>query len=220
MAEIKLNDISPDSLPNNSNRAKREWREIQEDKQNIKKTTSAQIVPHRGTSVIKSYVVDEVVMPNLRSSIDSIATTLISGIADSLTGIVKTCLFGEPNASNPRGNVGGYTTYRTQPRRFHPRLYEPPRSGGSRNVVRRECDQNLVDDIEFDSRREIEDCLAAASDIIEEYGRISVAKFYDICGISTVMTLNDYGWYDLANVRIRPSRGKWLLELPPSVLLD
>lgn len=211
MAEVKLSEISDKDIPNNSNRAKRGEITKHEASKPEPEHVSAKVIPHKD-SLIKDYVFDEVILPNLKTSIDSIAMTLISGIADSLTGIVKTCLFGEtPGRTDP---LSRYTTY------SHPRLYKPSNQIRVRPAGRPEGNPRRIDNILFDSRQELEDCLVNANDIIEEYGRISVAKFYDICGITTTITQYDYGWYDLVNVRVRPNQGKWILELPPTVVFE
>lgn len=217
MAEIKLSEISDKDIPNNSNRAKRGEVTQHEAQKPKPQVVSAKVIPHKD-SLIKDYVFDEVILPNIKTSIDSIAMTLISGIADSLTGIVKTCLFGEtPGRTDP---LSRYTAYRNQTKYSHPRLYEPSNQIRVRPAGRPEGNPRRIDNILFDSRQELEDCLVNANDIIEEYGRISVAKFYDICGITTTITQYDYGWYDLVNVRVRPSQGKWILELPPTIVFE
>lgn len=57
----------------------------------------------------------------------------------------------------------------------------------------------------------------ALRDLAYQYSKVKVGNYYELIGVSTVYTDYDYGWAwdDIENVRIKPVRNGFILELPP-----
>ena len=72
------------------------------------------------------------------------------------------------------------------------------------------------DSIVFDTRGEAEKVLAMMDEIMEAYHMISVADYYEICGIEdTVHTANKYGWKDIRSAKIvRTTYNQYQIKLP------
>ena len=56
--------------------------------------------------------------------------------------------------------------------------------------------------------------LAVLGDIIEEYGLATVADLYDLCGITTEYTDENWGWTSARYMSVIRSRRGYMLQLP------
>lgn len=76
---------------------------------------------------------------------------------------------------------------------------------------------SIVYDYTLESREDATRVLDALRDNCYKYGKVKVANYYELIGIPTVYTDNNFGWLwdDIEHVRIRPARGEFVLELPP-----
>lgn len=71
------------------------------------------------------------------------------------------------------------------------------------------------DDILFDDYRDAECVMRSMCDILGTYKIVSVAKFYELCGVKDNNYMNhNYGWMDLRGADIIRVRDKWMLKLP------
>lgn len=77
------------------------------------------------------------------------------------------------------------------------------------------------DSIVFDTRGEAEKVLAMMDEMMDTYHMISVADFYEICGVEdTVHTANKYGWKDIRSAKIvRTTYNQYQIKLPRVVPL-
>ena len=57
-------------------------------------------------------------------------------------------------------------------------------------------------------------------DLIETYGLVSVADFYDLVGVTGDYTDNKYGWTDLRNANVIRVRDGYMIKLPRALLLN
>lgn len=71
------------------------------------------------------------------------------------------------------------------------------------------------DDVQFDSRQEAEKVLDVLLEIIEDYGKATVADYYDACGVTgNGYTDRSYGWTDLRQAFVTRSRQGYCISLP------
>ena len=76
------------------------------------------------------------------------------------------------------------------------------------------------DEIAYDTRGEAERVLMRMDEILEEYGRVRLADYYDLSHVSGEYTDNSYGWYDLRTARVERTRsGDYVIDLPKVVPL-
>ena len=76
------------------------------------------------------------------------------------------------------------------------------------------------DDIILDSRGEAEDVLSRMDELIDNYGIVSVADFYDLCGITGSYTDNKYGWTDIRSAQVVRVRDGYKIKLPRALPLN
>ena len=78
------------------------------------------------------------------------------------------------------------------------------------------------DSIVFDTRGEAEKVLAMMDEIISMYKVISIADYYDICGIDSAnYTANKYGWTDIRLAKIvRTIYNQYQIKLPKAIPLS
>lgn len=133
---------------------------------------------------------------------DIIIPSIIDTFLDSLTALLK-------GSSTPSRRNSPKVSYRDYYDRSNPKS----------NDIRREQPRKALDYdiVKLDSRREAELVLSALEDLIDRYGKASVADYYDLAGID--ITSSDYpstryGWEDLSGVRIIIFDGGYSLKLP------
>lgn len=77
------------------------------------------------------------------------------------------------------------------------------------------------DDIIIDNRGEAEDVLSRMDELIDTYGVVSVADFYDLVGITGNYTDNKYGWTDIRSATVvRAGRDGYMIKLPKALPLN
>ena len=57
-------------------------------------------------------------------------------------------------------------------------------------------------------------------ELMHHYKVVSVADFYDLCGITGNYTDNKYGWEDIRSATISHTRDGYIIKLPRAVPLD
>ena len=153
------------------------------------------------TKNVGSYILYDVLIPAAKAM-----------ISDMVTGGIEMLLFGERKISGGRRDVGrGYTNY----------------GSFSRNDVRNEKrelsrlarSRHDFDDILFDTRGEADLVLSYMSDDIRQYGEVSVATFYGLCGLECTFADENYGWTDIRGSGVRRDRQGYCLILPRPVAL-
>ena len=70
------------------------------------------------------------------------------------------------------------------------------------------------DDVILDNRGEAEEVLSRMDELIDTYGIVSVADFYDLVGITGKYTDNNYGWTDIHSAKVVSVRDGYLIKLP------
>lgn len=140
---------------------------------------------------VKSYALMEVLVPALKKA-----------VVDIVTDGVNMIFYGEKGRRSSGIDRISYRQY-SDPR-------NTPRVGPTR--------PNSVydyDKITLESRSEAEAVLTGLDDMIETYGRATVADLYDLIGVSHNFTDNAYGWYNLSEARAVPALGGgFTLRLP------
>lgn len=70
------------------------------------------------------------------------------------------------------------------------------------------------DEVTFDSRGDAELVLLRMEEILDEYGQVRIADYYDLVGISGEYTDNNYGWNDLKYADVERTRDGFIIKLP------
>lgn len=76
------------------------------------------------------------------------------------------------------------------------------------------------DDIILSNRAEAERVLASMDDLIESYGVISVADYYDLVDVASQYTDNHYGWTDIRNARVVRVSNGYMIKMPKALPIN
>lgn len=145
------------------------------------------------TGSVKSYILNDVLIPSFKKAISDIVTNGIDII-----------LYGESRHSS-KSNNGSRISYTSYYNRESDNSYRSTRSGYDYN--------NIV----VSSKAEAERVLEALDDVIASYGIASVADFYDLVGVTGQYTDNNYGWRSITTAKSVPTRDGWLIVLPKAM---
>lgn len=150
------------------------------------------------TSNVKSYLVQDVLIPAIKNTIEDIVT---KGIRMFLRG----------DASGSRRDSQGS-------RISYGKFYD--RDSDRRSIDTRPKNRFDYDDIIVESRGEAEAILSQMDEIIATYKFVSVLDLYDMVGITAPYTADKYGWTDLRTARVVPVREGYVLKLPKAFPID
>lgn len=143
---------------------------------------------------VKSYILLDVLVPAVKKAISDIVVNGIDMILYGETGHTK-----KSNGTKP-----SYRNY-----------YE---SNNTSSSTRRSI--YTFDNIILSNRAEAEEVLDGMSDILNQYGTVSVADMYDLVGISGSYTDNKYGWTDIRSAEVvRERDGGYTIKLPKALPL-
>lgn len=218
MATIQIPDLPDNSMVSKTPKKVKPTSPKSEEKQIEKVALSGKVVKKKKTGFarflerffgddipnVKDYLIDDIAIPAVKNTIDNLIC--------SATGIL---LFGD--AGRRRGNNGGGGYYSGRPFTNYGSYY----SGGGQSVASR---QNLrpkrpFDDLIFDVRGDADRILQGMFDILEAYGRVSVADLKGLLDISQEFTDNNWGWNNLDGSDIRRVKEGYVLILPDAVSL-
>ena len=151
---------------------------------------------------VKTFVVRDVVIPSV-----------IDLIEDIVVGGIRTLLRGDSGRrdSRDRRSYGGTPSYINYSRYSDRR---DDRSGRD-NQTRRGYG---YDDIVVNSRADAEAVIEQMDGIVDTYGMVSVADLYDLVGMSSNYTDNNYGWTNIRNAEpVRLRDGGWMIKMPKAI---
>lgn len=150
-------------------------------------------------SSVKNYILMDVLVPAIKKAIDDI-------VSDG----VHMLLYNGDRKNGTRSTASkiSYRQYSDQDNREY-------KLAGSRSGFN-------YDDIIFDSRGDAEAVLSAMQDVIDQFGKVSVADLYDLAEVSnTNYATNKYGWADIRHAETyRLRNGGYILKLPRALPLD
>ena len=141
-------------------------------------------------SDIKRYIIEDVIIPEIKEII-------MSSVETALTG----------SSRRKSGNKTDYTK-----KYVTPQTKATQQNTDSRTVFR-------SDDYVFQTRDEAEDVLANLVDAINEFESVSVSDFLDSIGKVSVYTDENYGWESLGSAKIKRVRDGYILDLPRPISL-
>lgn len=175
------------------------------------------LIGPNGIPGVARHVKDDVIIPSLRD----LAGDAIRSAGDTIAGRY----FGE-GRSRQTGYRGGYasgpsynkTNYNQPAKKYGNGVYQPPAKnyGASYTSDTIELERGMtVDNFIIDTRADAQNVLDGLRDHILTFGMVTVADYYDLIGVEPKYTDNNFGWDDLQSVRVQPTRGGFILLLPP-----
>ncbi len=149
---------------------------------------------------VKSYIFTEVIIPAIKTTISDVVSNGIDMI-----------LYGET-----RGRRGG--SGRGLSKISYRDYYDRDRRK-DRDRERRPAGYDF-DEIIFNNKGEAEAVLFRMDEIIDRYGVVTVADFYELAGEPGKWTDNKYGWMDLRDVSPVRVRDGYIIPLPKVRAID
>ncbi len=147
-------------------------------------------------SNVKSYVFSDVLIPAIKNAISDVIIE------------ATTALFGGNKNRSGRSGRGSSPSYRSY---YDDRDRPVARSGSSRFDY---------DDISFDTRADAELVREQMSDIVGQYGMVTVADMYDLAGLTPPYTAQRYGWYNIRTAEVIRGRDGYYLKMPKAMPID
>ncbi|MGL4451394.1 MAG: hypothetical protein ACRCTZ_09410 [Sarcina sp.] len=140
---------------------------------------------------VKSYILEEVLLPAAKKAISDIVT---NGVDMLLYGEVK------PKGKE-KGSKVSYSGYYKD--RDHRDV--------SRNRTRKGYD---YEEIIFESRGDAESVLDSMFELLDNYDVVSIGDYYDLSGKTGNYIDNKYGWTGLRNADVQRTREGYVINLP------
>jgi hypothetical protein len=186
------------SYPSNSDKTKERKEITQVTKARVKRESTAkkvvgEIIREDAKSVGETVLWD-VIIPTVKNLISD---TVTRGIESMLYG-------GDTRPSRSRSGYSDYSGYsRPKDRRDRSSERRPFRS--ARHA---EPDRN---EIIFDTRSDANDVIDRMSDLIDQYGQVSLADLNALIGASSNFIDDNWGWTDMGSFNVRQVRDGFML---------
>lgn len=135
-------------------------------------------------------------------------------LADVVSDAVNMALFGDTKRrdSDYRSGSSRYVSYDSR--------YRGGYSSRSNQSERSYSTGYSFDDIVLDSRGDAAEVLDRMNEILDTYGLVRVADMYDLVGLRSNYTDNNYGWTSLRTADIRRGRDGYYLQMPKAMPID
>ena len=147
---------------------------------------------------VKSHIISNVIIPGIKKA-----------LYDTVTNTLNMMLYGK--SGNRQSQAPGYAdrvsyrSYSDAPRRS---------SYGTRPTYN-------YQEVSFDSREDAERVLNCMDDIIQQYGVVRIADYYDLAGITDFnYTANNYGWESIRSASVVGVPDGYIITLPKARQLD
>ena len=154
-------------------------------------------------SSVKDYWIKDVLVPNI-----------VDTIEDIVVGGIRTLLRGDSGRRTSRNSSSYGSPSYVNYSRFSDRRDDRRNND---NQTRRGYG---YDDVVVNSRADAEAVIEQMDGIIETYDMVSVADLYDLVGMTSNYTDNNYGWKNIRNAEpVRLRDGGWMIKMPKPVPL-
>lgn len=146
---------------------------------------------------VKSYIVEEVLVPAAKKA-----------LADIVTNGIDMLLYGEVRSKNKdKGSKVSYSGY-------YSKKDDRGRDRDIESSRKRSRNGYDYEEVIFDTRGDAESVIDGMIELLDIYDVVSVGDFYDLAGITGSYIDNKFGWTTLRNADIRRTRGGFMIELP------
>ena len=185
------------SYPGNSDRAKEKKEIVSVAKARVKRESTAK------------KVVGEIIREDARSVgetvlWDVIIPTVKNLISDTVTRGIESMLYGGDSRPRSRSSYSDYSGY-SRPKGTRDRPAERRERRSARHA---EPERN---EIIFDTRSDANDVIDRMSDLIDQYGQVSLADLNALIGASSNFIDDTWGWTDMGSFDVRQVRDGFML---------
>lgn len=159
---------------------------------------------------VASYVLFDVILPAAKAMISDAAS---QGVERLLFGDVR----GRARPGRSEGPRGGYNAYN---RVYSTSPTRGPEPTAPRQLSSRARATHDFDDIVVSNRGEAEMVIDRLDDRIQKYGSATVNDLYGFVDITGSFTDDKWGWYGLEGASVSRVRDGFLLNLPPTEVIE
>lgn len=167
-----------------------------------------------GLPGIGQYVSEEIIVPAIKNI-----------IVDAVTSGINMVMYGG-NGPSPR-NVHR-PTHRSPYHNYSGQVHRPTTNYTSRYTSeqpppseRMSRPRQGLEDYILEHRDDAAHVLTSLQENANMYGSVSIADYYDLIGVDSAYTDNNYGWTfeSITHTNIRPVRGGYVIKFPPVEVL-
>ena len=181
-------------MENNALAEKPKAQKIVSGKAKLKKKGFFDFLVSEDASSVKSYLLSDVLVPNIKRLIQELVT---SGINQLLYGNDY-----KPSKSSTSTSRVSYNNFSNQT------VNQPKRLKG-----------NDIIEIEVDTYTDSQNVIYQLQALVDQYNQATIADLYDLVGIDGDFTDNNYGWKDLTRVSVIPYGRKFIIRMPRFIAL-
>lgn len=176
-------------------------------KKNLISRLAVGVLGPEGLPGIGSYVSEEIIVPAIKNI-----------IVDAVTSGINMVMYGENRPQQTR-------THTRQPYNRHSSAPRPTYNYTSRYTSQQpepaeklvpRSSRHGVEEYVIQERVDAAHVLTTLTEQADMYGSVSVADYYDLIGVPSEYTDNNYGWVmeSIVRANIRPVRGGYIINLP------
>lgn len=172
------------------------------------------IVGPEGVSGIGEYVNEEIIKPAIKNI-----------IVDAVTSGINMVMYGERGGRNTGGYrpTGGYqrTNYQSSYQRTNYTSRYTQHNPEPAPTPREPRNRHLVEEYVLNDRHDASHVLVSLTENADAYGSVSVADYYELIGVASTYTDNNYGWTidSISRATIIGVRGGYVIKFPPLEVL-
>jgi hypothetical protein len=181
-------------MENNALAEKPKAQKIVSGQAKLKKKGFFDFLVSEDASSVKSYLLSDVLVPNIKRLIQELVT---SGINQLLYGNDY-----KPSKSSTNASRVSYNNFSNQT------VNQPKRLKG-----------NDIIEIEVDTYTDSQNVIYQLQALVDQYNQATIADLYDLVGIDGDFTDNNYGWKDLTRVSVIPYGRKFIIRMPRFIAL-
>ena len=152
---------------------------------------------------IKRYILEDVLIPGIKTTILSSLKRLFFARGSSYYGPYRPYDYTKPGSRQSAYYYGGQQRQPPQPQKP-----STPRTPSGLKFIT------------YSSRQEADEVLAQLNSQIYSYGAVTVREYYEVSGVDSDHTDENWGWTTLAGAHCYPVHGGYALELPPVKVLE
>lgn len=208
----------------NNMKIEEEVEEVSSEKKEVKKIVSVEpkkvkrgllnrlatgLLGPEGVQGIGAYVGDEIIKPAIKNI-----------IVDAVTSGINMVMYGEKGGQRGGYRQGGYqppsqyrpsTNYTSRYTSQQPQPQQAPVEHRQRNT------RYGVQEFLLNDRHDATNVLASLIEYADNYNAVSIADYYEMIGVNTEFTDNNYGWTidTIHRASVVPVRGGFIIKFPP-----
>jgi hypothetical protein len=169
--------------------------------------------PSVGSRVKETFVGEDARTTGAYIFFDVIIPSIKSMLYDTISQGADRMLFGGRDVIRS-GVANAQSRTRTNYNQISTQKASQSSANRGREVSSNVRTNHKFDEISIDTRGEAEMVLDTMQDLISRFDWVSVPEFYQLVGVTAEFTDEKWGWTNLSQASIRPSRGQYIIVLP------